>query len=136
MADLLHLHVRCDALAPTAVREKIRKLGVLGSAIADAMLNASELVTNAVVHSFCAEDDLLNVRITRNGRVRISVLDPGASRQEAHVANRPIELGGLGLKVVEQLAATWGAERRDDGYRVWADLELPSRSASNPNTAG
>jgi hypothetical protein len=31
-----------------------------------------------------------------------------------------------GLKVVEQLAAAWGTERRSDGYRVSAELELPT----------
>jgi anti-sigma regulatory factor (Ser/Thr protein kinase) len=90
------------------------------------MLLASELVTNAVRHSLCAEDEFLTVRITGDGRFRIAVLDPGASGESAEIADRPIELGGLGLKVVEQLAATWGTERRDDGYRVWAELEVPS----------
>ncbi len=89
------------------------------------MLVASELVTNAVRHSLCAEDEFVSVRITRDGWFRIAVLDPGASGQRAEIADRPTELGGLGLKVVEQLAATWGTERRDDGYRVWAELEVP-----------
>jgi two-component sensor histidine kinase len=90
------------------------------------MLVATELVSNAVQHSLCSEDEFLTVRVTRNSRLRIAVLDPGASDQSAEVADRPIELGGLGLKVVQQLAATWGTERPDDGYRVWAELELPS----------
>jgi hypothetical protein len=33
---------------------------------------------------------------------------------------------GTGLKVVEQLAAMWGTERRSHGYRVWAELERSS----------
>jgi len=90
------------------------------------MLVASELVTNAVCHSLCTQDEFLGVRITRDGRLRIAVHDPGASGQSAEIADRPIELGGMGLKMVEQLAATWGTERRDDGYRVWAELELPN----------
>lgn len=118
--------VRCDELAPAAVRKKMGSLPDLGCALGDAMLVASELVTNAVRHSLCTEHDLLTVRITRDGRLRISVLDPGTSGRSAEIADRPIELGGLGLKVVEQIAAAWGAERRDDGYRVWADLDLSS----------
>lgn len=125
MADVLHLCVPCDELAPAAVREKMRSLRGLDGALDDAVLVASELVTNAVRHSMCAEDDLLTVRITRDGRCRIAVIDPGASGQSAEIAERPVELGGLGLKVVEQVAAAWGSERRDDGYRVWAELELP-----------
>ena len=118
--------VPCDELAPAAVREKMRDLRDLDRALDDAMLVASELVTNAVRHSLCAEDEFVTVRVSRDGRFRIVVLDPGASGQSAEISDRPIELGGLGLKVVEQLAARWGTERRNDGYRVWAELELPN----------
>lgn len=126
MTDLLEMRVSCDELAPAAVREEIRALPSLGWTVGDAMLVASELVTNAVRHSLCTENDILRVRITRDGRLRISVLDPGGSGDSAEIAERPIERGGLGLKVVEQLAASWGTERRIDGYRVWAELELQS----------
>ena len=126
MADLLDMRVACDELAPAAVREKVRDLRDLDGALDDAMLVASELVTNAVRHSLCAEDEFVTVRVSRNGRFRIAVVDPGASGQSAVIADRPVELGGLGLKVVEQVAAAWGTERRSDGYRVWAELELPS----------
>lgn len=122
----MQMSVRCDDLAPTVVRQELRTLAGLGGTLGDAMLVASELVTNAVRHSLCSEDEFLTVRITRDGRLRIAVLDPGASGRSAEIAERPIELGGLGLKVVEHLAATWGTERGGDGYRVWAELELPS----------
>jgi anti-sigma regulatory factor (Ser/Thr protein kinase) len=124
VADLLEMCVPCDGLAPPAVREEMRNLRDLDGALDDAMLVASELVTNAVRHSLCAEEEFVTVRISRDGRFRIVVLDPGASLQSAEIVDRPIELGGLGLKVVEQLAATWGTKRRSDGYRVWAELEL------------
>jgi anti-sigma regulatory factor (Ser/Thr protein kinase) len=98
--------VRCDEFAPVAVRQEMTRLSDLGWVLGDAMLVASELVTNAVRHSLCTEDEFLSVCITSDGRLRISVLDPGGSGREAHIADRPVELGGLGLKVVEQLAAT------------------------------
>ena len=116
--------VRCDEFAPAAVRQEMTRLSDLGWLLGDAMLVASELVTNAVRHSLCTEDEYLRVVVTRNGRLRISVLDPGRSGRDAEIAERPIELGGLGLKVLEQLAIDWGAERRDPGYRVWAELDL------------
>jgi serine/threonine-protein kinase RsbW len=125
MEDLLRMCVKCDEYAPQAVREALAGLSDLGWILGDAMLVASELVTNAVRHSVCTEDDFLAVSISRDGRLRISVLDPGGSKTEAKIADRPIELGGLGLKVVEQLSATWGSELRADGYRVWAELEIP-----------
>ena len=97
----------------------------LGWVLGDAMLVASDLVTKAVRQSLCSEDELLTVRVTRDGWVRISVLDPGGSGERAEIAERPVELGGLGLKVVDVLAREWGAERRTDGYEVWAELDLP-----------
>ena len=123
--EVLNVRLPCNELAPTAVRAKMRSIPGLGSALGDAMLVTSELVTNAVRHSLCAEDDFLSVRILRDGGLRISVLDPGGSGKAAQIAHRPTELGGLGLKVVEKLATTWGTERRNDGYRVWAELPLP-----------
>jgi two-component sensor histidine kinase len=89
------------------------------------MLVASELVTNAVRHSMCREDEFLTVRVTRDGWLRIHVLDPGASGRSAEIAEQPLELGGLGLKVVEAVARRWGTERREGGYAVWADLAPP-----------
>ena len=98
------------------------ELPELGGVRDDAILVASELVTNAIVHSLCTEDDLLDVRVAGDGGVRISVVDPGASGLSAQIADRPPQLGGMGLKVVENLARQWGSERRPDGYEVWAEL--------------
>ena len=83
-------------------------------------------MTNAVQHSMCTEDEFLTVRVTGDGRVRIYVLDPGASGAEAEITDRPIERGGLGLKVVEAIARRWGTERGDGGYAVWAELAASS----------
>ena len=118
--------MRCDEFAPHAVRDAVSDIPDLGWVLGDAMLVASELVTNAVRHSLCSDHDFLSVSISRDGRLRISVIDPGGSGKDAEIADRPLELGGLGLKVVEELAASWGTERRVDGYRVWAELEVPA----------
>ena len=126
MRDVLSISLRCDEFAPHAVRGAVAELPGLGWVLGDAMLVASELVTNAVRHSLCDEDEFISVSISRDGRLRISVRDPGGSGKDAKIADRPLDLGGLGLKVVEQLATDWGAERREDGYRVWAELEVPS----------
>ncbi len=123
--DLVRMAVRCDQDAPHAVRAAVSRLPDLGWVLGDAMLVASELVTNAVRHSLCTEDDLLGVSVSRDGWLRIAVVDPGASGKSAEVVNRQIGLGGLGLKVVEQLAHEWGTERHENGHEVWAKLELP-----------
>lgn len=96
----------------------------------DASLIASELVTNAVLHSGCGPDDRINLYAGLSREcLRISVHDPGASDTTPEVlpeGDRPS--GGLGLRLVQQIAFRWGTEHRDGRY-VWA--ELRTRSSSN-----
>jgi serine/threonine-protein kinase RsbW len=120
--DLVRLCVRCDEFAPKAARDAISRVEGLGWMIGDAMLIASELVSNAVRHSLCAEDDMLSISLRLDGSLRIGVVDPGAAGREAEIVDRPLPLGGLGLRVVDQLADRWGSERGPRGYEVWAEL--------------
>jgi len=96
--ELWRLCVGCDQYAPRAVRASMKRLPVFGGARDDAILVASELVTNAVRHSLRGPEDLLEVRIAWDGQLRISVLDPGGSGRRAEIANRPTELGGDGAE--------------------------------------
>jgi anti-sigma regulatory factor (Ser/Thr protein kinase) len=124
---LVEVSVRCDECAPAVVRAAISAVaGFDEMALADAKMVASELVTNAVVHSQCTEEELLLVRVSGNGWLRISVVDPGRSSRAAEISDRQLGLGGLGLKLVSELAGRWGSERRPQGYEVWADLEVDS----------
>lgn len=119
------LDVRCDLGAPSEVRGAVGRLDGMGWMLGDAMLIASELVTNALRHSGCDERDLLHVELSQTPeRLLISVRDPGASGKTAQ-ARRPVDIGdgGIGLWLVEQLSGRWGAER-NGGYRVWAELPL------------
>jgi anti-sigma regulatory factor (Ser/Thr protein kinase) len=121
---LLELQLPCDERAPATVREALAGISAGEPAFGDAMLVASELVTNAVRYSGCA-DDRLQVLAAREGEhLVISVTDPGASGDTAR-SRGPADTGfeGLGLLIVEQLATEWG-EERGDGYRVWARLAL------------
>jgi serine/threonine-protein kinase RsbW len=117
----LRFELPCNSQAPAAAREAIRALEV-GWLTGDAMLVASELVTNAVIHSGCTRKDLLEVRIQLDrDRMLISVRDPGSSGGTARLREDDDAFGGMGLRVVEQLARSWSSERAD-GHRVWAEL--------------
>lgn len=116
--------VRCDGLAPAMVRSAMSRIGGLGTVLGDAMLVATELINNALQHSRCNDQDLLTVRLTRDGCLRVAVVDPGRSGRTAGVTDQPAERGGLGLRIVAALASRWGSERRPDGYEVWAELAL------------
>ena len=114
---------RCNKFASGLVREVLAEVSEIGCARGDAMIVASELVTNAVRHSMCSEDELLTVRVVREvDHVRISVLDPGRAGRTATLSDRPDVFGGLGLMIVERLTARWGSQRLADGYEFWAEL--------------
>lgn len=129
----LELDLPCDFEAPAAVRQAFADRDDASWIGGDGMLIASELVTNAVLHSGCSADHRLSVRArVRGNRLRIEVHDPGLTKQAARP--RPeggSALGGWGLRIVEELAVRWGTER-PDGYRVWAELALDGGRADAP----
>jgi anti-sigma regulatory factor (Ser/Thr protein kinase) len=120
--QVLRLEVPCDPNAPGAVRAALRHVARASWHSDDIVLVASELTTNAVLHSGCAETHKLEFQAAIGpDSVLVSVRDPGFSEQSASQRRSG---GGWGLRIVDQLAARWGAER-GDGYRVWAELALP-----------
>src|ERR1700761_8784971 len=107
--SVLRLELPCDTSAPRVVRAALSELDWLDGAVGDVTLVASELVTNAVVHSGCREDHVLAVRAaaTRE-RIMISVHDPGLSDRTAQPRlGSDGTSGGWGLRLVEELSAQW-----------------------------
>jgi anti-sigma regulatory factor (Ser/Thr protein kinase) len=121
--ELLALEVGCGNGAPALVRAALSQTEGLGAAREDAILVASELVTNAVVHSGGSPADTIRVRaVLARGDVSISVHDPGLSDDVPHLREADgSQASGLGLPIVQQLTRRWGFER-DRGHRVWAEL--------------
>lgn len=123
MTGRLSLDVPCDRDAPSTVRGALADIDPPDWVSGDVMLVASELVTNAVLHSGCLDRHLLDVEVhLGDDRITVSVRDPGLSGQHAQPADSELVADGWGLRIVEQLAQRWGAEREDDGYRVWAEM--------------
>lgn len=128
-AEVCALEVRCDRQAPAVVRVALGRIAGIEVVLADATLLASELVTNAVVHSAVSPGDVLGVTVGVGGDgLSISVHRPGPSSPVADplASEAGLQPGGWTLRVVEQLASRWGRDRRE-GYRVWAELPVPSR---------
>lgn len=88
-------------------------------------LIASELAANAVLHAATQ----FEVRVGRLGDVvRVEVLD-GCSRLPERRDSDRIAPSGRGLRIVERVAAHWGAECTDDGKVVWAEVVAPAARA-------
>lgn len=121
------LEVCCDASAPATVRHALADSGDIGWILGDVMLVASELVTNAVRHSGARDGDVLKIEVHFGpDRVRLAVCDPGASQTLARPGPGGMPFGGLGLRLVSELAEHWGAERRPSGRQlVWAEIATP-----------
>ena len=125
-----HLGTRCWSCRLGAAAEPLPSFGrhfarspTFGAARDDAVLVASELVTNAVVHSGGSPADTIQIRaVLVRGGVSISVHDPGLSGDPPRLRDTGVmQAGGWGLRIVERLARRWGCER-DPGHRVWAEL--------------
>jgi anti-sigma regulatory factor (Ser/Thr protein kinase) len=103
----------------------------LGDAKLEALVIASELVTNAVVHG--GEPITLEVAI-RDDALRVEVRD--GDEHAAVVARRREDRGvmtGRGLMIVESLAQQWGVRTRAGGKSVWADIDLSPSEHTGPD---
>jgi len=84
-----------------------------------AVLVASELATNAVIHACTPYVVELHVGDT----VRIEVTDSGPPTPFLRPVRRHLDLdGGRGLSIVARLSSRWGVDWLD-GYKVvWAEV--------------
>jgi len=95
-----------------------------------AELLASELITNAVVHAGTAME--LRVEL-RGPRLHLAVRDHDPDLRGLEAAREGSDRG-LGLQIVDRMAAAWGVRQDgDDGKIVWCALDQP---AAGQATAG
>lgn len=97
----------------------------LGALEDSGWLVVTELVSNAVAH---AELDTVRVTVTRMSPdvVRVAVLDRSSTLPRRQAAGPDSECG-RGLDIVAALSGgRWGAQRREFGKCVWAELSVTS----------
>ena len=91
------------------VREKLEGR-VPSGALGDVVLLVTELIANGVRHGGADRGSELHMRLEGwDSALRVEVEDPGPAPQA--VARRPPDTvggGGMGLHLVEELAARWG----------------------------
>jgi phosphoserine phosphatase RsbU/P len=107
--------------------------GVDPDLVDTAVLLASELCENAVLHAGTEFDVALTVTATE---LTIAVTDRGPGPLELHLAQPRQRYGraashGRGLALVQRLATTWGTRHEADGRHViWFSLARGDRPAS------
>jgi serine/threonine-protein kinase RsbW len=107
------------------VRADLRALLDDGPMADDALVCASELATNAVLHS---HSGLAGGTFTVRGKISpdnyfwLEVEDQGGPWTPAVAAAEP----GHGLGIIRTLADDWGIEGDHDGRTVWARFDWPS----------
>ena len=109
----------CDPAEGSRARRLIvERLKAWGcNRIIDIALVLSELVTNAVMHAGGAV--LISVsRTTDKQHVRLEVHDNVTAQPLPR--NNNTGLGGLGLRIVDQLSEQWGTSPTPTGKLVWA----------------
>jgi anti-sigma regulatory factor (Ser/Thr protein kinase) len=110
-----------------------KTLGELGSVTDTAVLLASELVTNAVRHSYSGAPGgtvRLVILETADG-VRIEVSDNGSPLSSPVVKDDVLSPDGHGLFLVESMAQQWGYLRDAAGTTVWFWLAAAGAAAAN-----
>jgi anti-sigma regulatory factor (Ser/Thr protein kinase) len=86
-----------------------------------AILLTSEIVTNAVLHSYsrCAGGTVTLVVIEISGGLRVEVADDGSDLSTPVVKGDVYASDGHGLYLVQTLADQWGYVRDEAGTTVW-----------------
>lgn len=125
---------RSVAAARGFVRDTLEGWGFT-DVVDDAVVLASELVTNAVVHAGTSAEVLCLRRAEDDDSVRIEVADrypnrtlplhPGEDERRGPELERE---GGRGLILCAALSTRWGVEYSPSHKRVWFQLDLPTRT--------
>ncbi|MEV7525940.1 ATP-binding protein [Streptomyces sp. NPDC091371] len=121
---------RCREFA----REALKDWGWDGRETAeDALLVVSELVVNARLHADGCHEFML-----RAGDVlRVEVYDGCGDLPRLPPASQLGTPGGHGgLQIVRRLADSWGAETREHGKVVWAEIDAERLRTGRPRRAG
>ena len=114
------------------VRGTLHGWAVPEPTVDQALLVATELVTNAVLHAGTP----LTLEVSYVApTVRVAVRD-WSTTVPALRARAPDSMTGRGLGVVSALGAAWGVDALPDGKQVWAEVDGGRRSAAAAPRAG
>jgi anti-sigma regulatory factor (Ser/Thr protein kinase) len=113
----------------------LRDAGIAETAISDAALVVSELLSNAIRHASPLPDATVRVSwVLSDGWLEVAVEDGGATTRPRATHPSLSSLGGRGLAIVDHLSTNWGVET-SKGTTVWAVLAPPVHAAAAAGAA-
>ncbi|HUR09560.1 MAG TPA: ATP-binding protein [Nonomuraea sp.] len=114
-------------------RSEVRRwLGHDHPSVDNAVLAASELVTNALRHSGARPYDFISLTVTATEEmVYVEVRDPGSAFSGPHIRQEPEAEDGRGLLIVRGISQDWGTREhgRGLGRTVWCAIRAVPSSA-------
>jgi anti-sigma regulatory factor (Ser/Thr protein kinase) len=125
------------AVARGRIGAELRRAGLSTTAMADAALVTSELLSNAILHARPLPDACIRVSwILSATAVEIIVSDGGSATRPR--ASRPSlsSIGGRGLGIVEHLCSSWGVRADERGTTVWAVVPASRGGSAGPGGGG
>jgi len=126
----MRLVLKADDRAPAKARDRMSKLRPkLEPRYDDVVLVVSELVTNSVRHSFSTKPIKMQMKVS-DSRIRLEVSDWGTGFD----AMTSLRSGGLGLLIVDRIAASWGVET-NGVCTVWVEISKVPELATGSNTS-
>jgi anti-sigma regulatory factor (Ser/Thr protein kinase) len=122
MRTSLDVDITRDPQAPRRARRALRELGdsIAPDLRDDVVLLVSELVTNSVKYG--EDTDLrLTIHAETPRRLRVEVVNQGASFEPRARTGSVTDSGGWGLHLVDQLADRWGVHA--GSTHVWFEID-------------
>ncbi|MFI1868805.1 ATP-binding protein [Streptomyces jumonjinensis] len=127
-----------DKTAPGRAREDVARClhgWGLGHGQDALTVIASELVTNAVIHTGTRRISV-SLRRTAQRTVRLTVTDSSPRVPATPDAAPEDDEHGRGLLLVDALASRWGSQPTATGKRMWAELDIPPEDGESLSRHG
>lgn len=115
-------------LARIALRTSIKHLPE--DVATDVAVLTSEVVSDAVGHALATEREEIVLRVNRDRRFRVEVIDGGNGIDPTTPLRPVLNDSRWRLFLVNQLASAWGVDRRGDRTIVW--FEVDSETSRRP----
>ncbi len=125
------------AVARGRITAELREAGLFATAVTDAALVTSELLSNAILHARPLPDARIRVAWMLSASTVEVVVSDGGSTTLPRASRPPLSsIGGRGLGIVEHLASSWGVRADERGTTVWAVLPAPRGGGAGPRGGG